>query len=217
MAEFGLIETIRVRGGRLPWVGRHLARLHASATALKLALPPQDIMDLVRAAAGSGDRVVRLELRNGHVEISTREIPESTPVRLAVSEEEYRPYPHKTTQRQPFGRAFANARRVGADDALLVNAENYVTEGTAWSLFWWKNGVLFTPAQELGILPGVGRSRIMELAGVQEERVRPDELAGRSIFLVNAIRGVVEISRLQGEPVPRDARTAELSASFWPD
>jgi branched-subunit amino acid aminotransferase/4-amino-4-deoxychorismate lyase len=217
MADFGLIETMRVRGGRLPWLGRHLARLHSSVAALKLTLPSQDIVDLVRIAAGSGDRVVRLELCDGHVEISTRGIPELTPVRLVVSEEEYRPYPHKTTQREPFGRAFANARRGGADDALLVKADNYVTEGTAWSLFWWKNGTLCTPAEELGILPGVGRSRIMELVGVQEERARPGELAGRSMFLVNAVRGIVEISRLQGEPIPRDARTAELSASFWPD
>ena len=221
MADLGLIETMRARGGRLPWLGRHLARLHASIAALNLSPPSQDVVDLVRIAAGSsgggGDRVVRLELRNGHVEISTRAVPEVTPVRVVVSEEEHRPYRHKTTQREPFGRAFASARRAGAHDAVLVNADNYVTEGTAWSLFWWQNGKLCTPAEELGILPGVGRGRIMELVAVQEERIRPGELAGRSLFLVNAVRGVVEISRLQGEPVPRDARTAELSASFWPD
>ena len=217
MADLGLIETMRARGGRLPWLGRHLARMRASAAALRLTPPPEDIVDLVRIAAGGGDRVVRLELRNGHVEISTRDVPALTPLRVVVSDEEHRPYPHKTTQREPFGRALAQARRVGAHDALLVNADNYVTEGTAWSLFWWKNGTLCTPAAELGILPGVGRGRIMELVGVQEERVRPGELAGRSMFLVNAVRGIMEISRLQGEPVPRDARTAELSSAFWPE
>ena len=217
MADLGLIETMRARAGRLPWLSRHLARLHASAAALNLAPPPADIADLLRIAAGSGDRVVRLELCNGRVEISTREVPELVPMQLVVSEEEHRPYPHKTTEREPFGRALANARRVGAHDALLVDADNYVTEGTAWSLFWWKNGTLCTPALELGILPGVGRSRVMELVGAEEERVHPAELAGRSMFLVNAVRGVVEISRLQGESVPRDPRTAELSAGFWPD
>ena len=217
MADLGLIETMRARGGRVPWLGRHLARLRASVAALKLTPPPEDIADLLRIAAGSGDRVVRLELRDGHVEIATREVPELSPLRVVVSEEQHRPYPHKTTQREPFGRALAHARRVGAHDALLVNADNYVTEGTAWSLFWWKNGILCTPAEELGILPGVGRGRVMEIVGAQEERARPDQLAGRSLFLVNAVRGVVEISRLQGEPVPRDPRTAELSSAFWPD
>lgn len=217
MADLGLIETMRARDGRLPWLSRHLARLRASAAALNLPPPPPDIADLVRIAAGVGERVVRLELRDGHIEISTRDIPELTSVRLVVSEAQHRPYPHKTTQREPFGRALANARRIGAHDAVLINADNYVTEGTAWSLFWWKNGSLCTPAEELGILPGVGRGRIMELTGVQDARVRPEELAGQSLFLVNAVRGVVEISRFQGEPVPRDPRTAELSSSFWPD
>ena len=221
MVDVGLIETMRGRDGRLPWLGRHLARMRASVTALGLADPPADIADLARIAAGEGpsERVVRLELRDGLVEVSTRAVPEQNSVALMVSEEPYRPYPHKSTRREQFRHALANARRLGVDDALLVTADGFVAEGTAWSVFWWDNGggALFTPAEELGILPGIGRSRIMELVGVQEARARVSDLAGRSMFLVNAVRGVVEISRLQGEPVPGDPRTAELSSSFWPD
>ena len=215
--DAGLIETMRARDGRLPWLGRHLTRLRASVAALGLPMPEADIADLVRIAAGSGERVVRVEVSGGHVELSTRALPDLGPVSLTVSDEVYRPYPHKTTHREQFGRSLAGARRIGADDALLVTADGYVAEGTAWSVFWWDNGVLSTPAAELGILPGIGRSRIMELVGVQEARVPVSALAGRSMFLVNAVRGVVEIRRLQGEPVPSDPRTAELSASFWPD
>jgi len=57
----------------------------------------------------------------------------------------------------------------------------------------------------------------MELAEVTEVRAPVAALAGRSLFLVNAVRGIVEIGRFEGEPVPRDQRTAELSAAFWPD
>jgi branched-subunit amino acid aminotransferase/4-amino-4-deoxychorismate lyase len=215
--DVGLIETMRAREGRLPWLGRHLARLRASVATLGLMGPPPDIADLARIAAGVGERVVRLELRDGHVEVSTRDVAEPGAVALVVSDEYYRAYPHKTTRREQFGRALANARRIGAHDALLVTAEGYVAEGTAWSLFWWDNESLFTPAEDLGILPGIGRSRIMELTGVKEARVQVSALAGRSMFLVNAVRGIVEISRFQGEPVPRDPRTAELSSAFWPD
>jgi len=223
MVDVGLIETMRARDGRVPWLGRHLARMRASATALRLAHPPVDIADLARIAAGPGERVVRLELRDGLVEISTRDVPEQGAVALMVSDEAYRPYPHKSTRREQFGRSLANARRLGVDDALLVTAEGYVAEGTAWSLFWWDNGAggggegLFTPAEELGILPGIGRSRIMELAGVHEARKPVSDLAGRSMFLVNAVRGVVEIGSFQGQPAPSDPRTAELSSAFWPD
>jgi len=217
MVDVGLIETMRAREGRLPWLGRHLARLRASVAKLGLVAPPPDIADVARLAAGFGQRVVRLELRDGHVEVSTRDVAERGAMALVVSDEHYRPYPHKTTRRAQFGRALARARRIGAHDALLVTADGYAAEGTAWSLFWWDNGRLFTPSQELGILPGIGRSRIMELTGVTEARVQVSALAGKSMFLVNAVRGIVEISGLQGEPVLSDPRTAELSSAFWPD
>ncbi|HEV2671577.1 MAG TPA: aminotransferase class IV, partial [Gemmatimonadales bacterium] len=136
---------------------------------------------------------------------------------VVVSHEIHRPYPHKTTQREPFGRALVGAHRAGASDAVLVTAAGFVAEGTAWSLFWWDNGTLCTPAADLGILPGVGRQRVMELAPVREEQLPPAALTGRSLFLVNSVRGIVEIGEFNGHAVPSDPRTAELSASFWPD
>jgi len=217
MVEAGLIETIRAREGRLPWLGRHLARLRASVAALGVAEPPGDVADLAHIAAGAGDRVVRLELRDGHVEVTTRDVNAERAVAVVVSDELYRPYPHKTTRREQFGRALANARRTGAHDALLVTADGYVAEGTSWNVFWWDHGTPYTPAEELGVLPGIGRSRVMELTGVKEARVPVSALAGRSLFLVNAVRGIVEIAMLQGAAIPRDPRTAELSSSFWPD
>jgi branched-subunit amino acid aminotransferase/4-amino-4-deoxychorismate lyase len=215
----GLIETMRGRDGRLPWLGRHLARMRASVTALGLAGPPADIADRARIATGGGpgERVVRLELRDGLVEVTTRKVTRQDAVALMVSDEVYRPYPHKSTCREQFGRSLANARRLGVDDALLVTADGFVAEGTAWSLFWWDNGALITPAEELGILPGIGRNRVMELVGVQETRARVSDVVGRSMFLVNAVRGIVEIGSLQSQPAPSDPRTAELSSAFWPD
>ncbi len=223
MVRVGLIETIRARGGRLPWLERHMARLRASVAALGIAEPAHDIVDLTRIAVGPGgpggpgDRVVRIELRDGHVDLSTRDVNAERAVAIVVSDEPYTPYPHKTTRREQFGRALASARRAGAHDALLVTADGYVAEGTAWNLFWWDQEALYTPAEELGVLPGIGRSRVMELTSVQEAKVPVSALAGRSLFLVNAVRGIVEIGSLQGSPVPSDPRTAELSSAFWPD
>jgi branched-subunit amino acid aminotransferase/4-amino-4-deoxychorismate lyase len=111
----------------------------------------------------------------------------------------------------------AEARRGGADDALLVTEAGYVAEGTTWSLFWWEGDRLCTPALDLGILPGVGRARVMELAPAAEVRVTLAAFAGRSLFLVNAVRGIVPIGSFRGRDVPLDARTAELSHRFWPD
>jgi branched-subunit amino acid aminotransferase/4-amino-4-deoxychorismate lyase len=216
--QHGLIETIRARHGRLPFLEAHLARLRGSLTALCVEPPATDLRDLVRMSVGAGDRVVRLEVRHGHAEITTREVPrERGPVAIVAAEEPYRPYPYKTTEREQFGKALAAARRSGATDALLLTADGVVAEGTTWSLFWWDGPSLCTPAAELGVLPGVGRARVMQLEPARGALVTLRELAGHSLFLVNAVRGIVEIAMLEGQALPPDPRTAELSQTFWPD
>jgi para-aminobenzoate synthetase/4-amino-4-deoxychorismate lyase len=213
----GLIETVRANEGRIPFLDQHVARLQRGVAALRMTPANVDVAHLLTAAAGLADCVVRLELRDGAAEVMTRSITTVRPPRIIVSDEVHDRYPHKTTNREVFGRAFAEARRQGADDALLLGPSGHVTEGTAWSVFWWQDGHLCTPALSLSILPGIGRARVMSLMRVEEVRARPQALAGKSLFLVNAVRGVVEIAAFQGETVPRDARTAELTSGFWPD
>src|SRR5438270_651176 len=215
--QIGLIETMRAREGRVPWLGRHLARLRASLAALGAPEPSDDLADLVRFAVGQSDRVVRLQLTDGHVEIATRAVNAEQSISVVCAGGVHQPHRHETTRREQFGRALANARRIGASDAVLVTADGFVAEGTAWNLFWWENGSLCTPAADLGILPGLGRRRVMEMTVVKEERVPIAALAGRSLFIANAVRGIVEISVFDGASVPRDTRTAELASAFWPD
>lgn len=217
----GLIETLRSRQGGVPFLERHLARLRASLAALGMGEPPPDLERMIRAACEPADHVIRVAVHAGGkaAELTTRPVPAYRFPAVVVSEHAHAPYRHKTTERAVFGRAFAAARRVGADDALLVASSGHVAEGTTWSLFWWDrtDDSLCTPALELGILPGIGRSRVMELAEVQEVRLPPAALARRSLFLVNAVRGVVEVGTFEGKPVPRDPRTVELLRRFWPD
>jgi branched-subunit amino acid aminotransferase/4-amino-4-deoxychorismate lyase len=216
LAGLALIETMRATGGRLPWLERHVARLHASSLALGLAPPPDDLADLLHRSGGSGERVVRLELHGSHPEITTRDTTPWRSPAIVVSDEPHRGYPNKTNQRDHFGRALAGAKRIGADDALLCTPHRDIAEGTAWNVFWWEGETLYTPAADLGILPGIARWRIMELTDVKEVRVPATALAGRSLFLANAVQGIVEIGTFERMRVPRHPRTAQLSAAFWP-
>ena len=211
-----LIETVRIHHGRILLERLHLARLERSCRALGLpnpgSLPVEGLED--------GDAIGRFEVSAGGVSFSSRpwSVPEA--VTLAVVAEPHRPYPHKTTDREQFDRALEQARAVGAgagaDEPLLLTAAGEVAECARWGLFWWEEEEVCGPALELGILPGVGRARLAELVGpISARRVRLEALAGRSVFLANAARGVVPVSRIGELDVPSSPSTAELASRFW--
>ena len=216
---YGLIETLRVREGTIPFLERHLARLHRSLAELGLRQPDRDVAALVQPFAGTENAVLRIEVWDGRASVTVREVPSLAPPVVITASEPHQPYPHKTTERDCFVDAAAEAEVAEADDALLLTHDGWVAEGTVWSVCWWEGKRVRTPALEVGILPGVGRGRVLELegVGVEDGRFRREALAGKSVFLVNAVRGVVPLASLDGEPVPADARTAQLGKRFWPE
>src|SRR5438552_4930305 len=215
-AGYELIETMRVREERIPFLDRHLARLGRSLGELGLPKPSQDIPALVRPFAATGDAVLRVEVRDGRASVTVRELPSVAPPVVTTASEPHQPYPHKTTERDCFTDAGKEAEVAEADDALLLTPEGWVAEGTVWSVFWWDGNALHTPALELGILPGIGRARVLELVRGVEGRHRRSELDGKSLLLANAVRGVVPIASLDGQAVPEDPRSGKLAERFWP-
>lgn len=216
-AGYGLVETLRVRGGRIPFLACHLGRLKRSLQELGLPQPAQDVAALVGLLAETGDAVVRVEVRDGRASVTVREVPALEPPTVITASEPHRPYPHKITERDCFVDAGREAEVAEADDALLLTPEGLVAEGTVWTLFWWDGKVLRTPAIGLGILPGVGRARVLELTRAEEGRYPREALDGKSLFLTNAVRGILPVASLDGVAGVADPRTGDLARRFWPD
>ena len=216
-AGYGLIETMRVRQGRIPLLERHLARLERSLRELGLPRPTEDVARLARPFAGTDEAALRIEVRDGRATITVRGLPAPDPPVVITAAEPHRPYPHKTTDRDAFADAAAEAEVAEADDALLLTPGGMVAEGTVWTVFWWDGDLLRTPGLELGVLPGIGRARVLELARAATGSYPRAALDGRSLFLTNAVRGVVPIAALDGASVLADPRTADLARRFWPE
>src|ERR1043166_3021283 len=108
---YGLIETMRVREGRIPLWSRHLARLERSLRELDLSTPSQDLVALVTPFAGTGDAVLRLEVRDGRASVTVRASPALEPPAVIAASEPHQPYRHKTTERDCFVDAAAEAER----------------------------------------------------------------------------------------------------------
>ena len=207
-----LIETVRLRNGAAPLWYLHVRRLATSCRALGVPIPTELI-----TPEGGADRVQRLLVSRRGLVAGERPVGSLAPVRLITSKVIHRPYPHKLVDRERFDRALADAKAVGADDGLLLTAGGQVAETAIWGVFWWEDGKVAAPALEIGVLPGVARTRIGELVGtIQERKVLPEEIRGRSLFVANAVRGVIPVASLDGEAVPESAETTALAARFWP-
>lgn len=207
----GLIETVRLREGVAPLWGLHLRRLLRSCRELGVPFPLE-----LAVPAGGVDRVHRLEVSAEGVLVSERTLGSAEPVRLVTSHIVHRPYAHKTTARGPFELAQREAQALGADDGLLLADGGWVAEAAIWSVFWWDADRLCAPPLGLGVLTGVARSRIAELATIEERRVDRRALNGRALFVANAVRGIVEVAALDGVPGLHVAATRALQARFWP-
>jgi 4-amino-4-deoxychorismate lyase len=206
-----LIETVRLRNGAAPLWYLHVRRLATSCRALGVPIPTE-----LPTPEGGADRVHRLLVSRRGVVAGERPVGSLAPVRLVTSKVVHRPYPHKLVDRERFDRALADARAVGADDGVLLTVGGQVAETAIWGLFWWEDGQVAGPPLEIGVLPGVARARIGELVGVQERKATIDEIRGKSLFVANAVRGVVPVASLDGAAVPEDAQTGALASRFWP-
>jgi 4-amino-4-deoxychorismate lyase len=220
-------ETTRVYAGRPFRLDAHLERFANSAARLRLpAVDPTLFRDLTAealSAAGVPDCFVRLYLtpgREGREEPVALVLVESLPAEL----EETRARGIRVIS-LPLGLepsllggvkstsyalnmvAVDEARRRGGDDAVFLGPEGVVMEGPTTNVWWRRGNVLCTPALELGILEGVTRGALMELAvdrGYEVEvGVYPlGELAGaEEAFTSSAVREVMPVVALDGEPI----------------
>ena len=207
-----LIETVRIRNGAAPLWYLHLRRLATSCRALGVPIPTD-----LPTPEGGNDRVHRLLVSRRGVVAGERPVGSTAPVRLVTSKLVHRPYPHKVVDRERFDRALEDAKEAGADDALLLTVGGQVTETAIWSVLWWEDGKLCAPPFELGVLPGVARARLEEIAGgIEERKATPDQLPAFSAFVANAVRGIVPVASLDGKAVSLSPQTEALAAHFWP-
>ncbi|MGW0806653.1 aminotransferase class IV [Nonomuraea sp. NPDC002799] len=98
------------------------------------------------------------------------------------------------------GRLRAEAQRLGAHEALITAPGGWVVEGATTSLLWWEDDTLCVPSSELPALPGVTTVRLQRRAAelgipVAGRHRRPEDLAGREIWLVNALHGIRPVRR----------------------
>jgi len=239
----GFFETTRINNGKAMALGRHLNRLLRSCAAAEWPRKPckQEIHNAVSKLVDK-NRVelgyLRITVSRGLHEGSLAAEGKSTPTVLI----EARPMdlpplncnppfklfrsPYRKNECSPTAGlkslsyqgnllALAEARSRGADEVYFLNTAGYLAEGAITNLFWIRDGQLFTPAIECGILPGITREIILEIASYNELTCNvgsytESELSGaHEVFCTNSLRGILPVRNVTTD-------TGETAWNDWP-
>jgi len=81
------------------------------------------------------------------------------------------------------------ARRRGADDAVLLDLRGFVSEGCAWNIFLVKNGKVATPSTSSSILRGITRDVVIQLLKEMDVPVEERDVTISELFTADEIFG----------------------------
>lgn len=231
---FGLFETMRAYEGQVFRLDRHLNRLVHSAEVLGLPIGVTDLKSAVMATIQAnqlGDARVRITISIGEGGIVPDPSTCDKPTVLILAGH-YQPYPQQVYEKgfraivssirrnsqSPLSRlksanylesilARQEARAAGIDEALCLNEKGLLAEASMSNIFLVTNSILRTPGQDSGILPGITRETILELAsplGINtvEHDIRLDELfQAQEAFLTNSLMEIMPLTEIDGKPI----------------
>jgi branched-chain amino acid aminotransferase len=207
MKGSGVFETIKTVDNK-PWaLSRHMRRAVSSAQRLGIAIPTEDyVRDSVERLLEHErfeEGVLRLSFSsdgnwsaahisyegwsNGaHVVTYKKQVPTiKQPIKSF-------PYDHRTN-------IFSEVKAQGADEAIVLNEQGQVSEGSVTNLLFLLDGDWITPPISDGVLPGVMRALVIEYCGVLVRSISASDLPSvQSGFLLSSLRIAQPIASIDG-------------------
>ncbi|SFM05516.1 branched-chain-amino-acid transaminase [Salibacterium qingdaonense] len=247
----GVFEGIRVYNGNVYKLDEHLVRLYNSAKSIMLDIPytKQDLTDIIVETLKKNDlrdAYIRLVVSRGVGNLGLDPASCARP-QLVVIAEKLAIYPKEFYEKGLDIVTVATRRNrpdvlspkvkslnylnnilvkieaglAGVNEALMLNNEGYVAEGSADNIFILREGVLYTPPGYVGALEGITRQAIVELAGEmgydlrEEPFTRHDVYTADEVFLTGTAAEVIAVIKVDGriigdgKPGPETQRILE--------
>jgi branched-chain amino acid aminotransferase len=254
---YGLFETMRSYSGRVFCLDRHIARLADSAAFLgiKEALEPEklevgvlttlkangleDARIRLTVTAGEGSRGIALPSTGNLTTIITVEalsLPSvekySKGLRTSIAS-------IRRNNKSPLCRmktlgymenmlAHTEAVGAGCDEAILLNTDGCVAECGASNILIVESGRVVTPPVDAGILPGITRGIVIDLAAkldieLMQESIGVERLKkAQEVFITNSVIEIMPVASIEGREVGMGCRgkitellTAEYRKLTW--
>lgn len=216
-----VFDTLRTYGGVPFRLGVHLERLEASARALEIPFPGQELLGDELLALSDGDRCLRVALTaGGNRVLSWAPIdPDHVGAPLTAASVITHPNPYLPGHVKHGSRAgwVLAARRLKVDEVIFVDPHGYVLEANRSNVFAVVDEVVRTPP--LGAnLQGVTRGAMLEAAvdaGLPvSQRPLPLDTDFDELYLSSTLKELAPVSRLDDRPCGGGPMGARLHEAF---
>ena len=178
-------------------IGAHLSRLSK-------AVKNDDIMHTVIQCLAAYEPQhspahIRLTVdEEGQIELTDKLFtPLTQPIRLALSKYALTPQrqdsQHKVSNRDFYDGERNRLKQTHAvDEVIFMNEDSVLCEGSFTTLFIEKDGILYTPARETGLLPGVLRAKMVASEKAKSSVLTLNDLkSAEAIYVGNSLRGLM--------------------------
>jgi branched-chain amino acid aminotransferase len=202
----GAFEVIRIYDGQPFAFEEHLRRLETSASNLRLPLDLEAVRSdahrlLAHAGVGPDHELLRIVLTRGGRRLLLTEPLPPQPEHLRLASITYSPTRVLDGIKSLSYAANMLARRLarerGCDDALFVTPHGRVLEGSTSSIFWVRDGAVFTPPLDEHILASITRRVVLDETRASEQPCTLDDLFGADeAFLASTVREVHPIAAI---------------------
>ncbi|SHE46476.1 aminotransferase class IV [Alkalibacter saccharofermentans] len=220
MYGWGVFETLKYTEKELEMFSAHMDRLREGAGVIGLEINPSDaeiegyckkLMDLYDEASGVIKISAVKDVNETCVAISRRKFTYSADkyvkgFSLAVSDVARNHTSNlvrvKSDNYLENMIELEKAKRSGFDEALFFNTEGYLAEGSFTNVFCFKGQTLFTPDDNCGILSGIMRKVVIDIASeaglkIEKGKMTKEEFHDiQEIFLTNSLVGIMPVCRV---------------------
>lgn len=221
---YGLFETMQAYQGKIFALEEHLERLYTSAKKISLNITqsPDNLESALRRTlkkkklAAAKNAYLRLNVwkegKKSNFSIIARKF---LPPPLKKYQQGFKTIisSFRTDENSPLSSikslnylknilAMHEAKKGGFDEAILLNNRGFVAEGSRSNIFIVKNGRLLTPSLDNGILPGITRKIVINLAKKNKISVKTRPISLRvltnsdEVFLTNSLKEIMPVKSL---------------------
>lgn len=218
----GVFETLKFQSGQAFAVDRHIKRLQKSCEGLGIAFPEeQSLRNAIELVSQANKEITQGRMRitvtsgNGPLGSDRNNVSPTLVISVAMQ----KPWPDssevllvpwirneksplvglKTTSYAENVYALDIAHSHGFSEAIFLNSQGLLSEGTGSNIFIVKNGEVLTPGSNSGLLEGITRELVIEWSTYPifiKDLTEADLFDADEVFITSSTRDVQPVTRI---------------------